>query len=230
MTGQHVLICDPSPQLQRALRVILRGAGYRAQAVSTGAGALERARAARPMAVILELALPDTDGIDLCRELRERGQMPILVLSGIDDDRAKIAAFASGADDYMTKPFSPGELLVRLAARLRASPSPLRIEAGGLTIDLTAHLVTRDGHEIHLTATEFTLLRVLATSHGTVSHRTLVKRVWGLELRDVPSRLRAHVANLRFKLDPSDRDSVILTEPGIGYRFVGGSRSTAARR
>jgi two-component system KDP operon response regulator KdpE len=221
MTGDRILVCDPGTQLQRALKVILRDAGYDAQAVATGREALDQAGQHLPVAIIMELALPDLDGIEVCRRLRERGPMPIIVLSSIDDERAKIAAFTNGADDYVTKPFSPGELLARLAARLRAGPSPLRIETDGLMIDLSAHLVTRDGQEIHLTATEFMLLRVLVTSNGTVSHRMLASKVWGLEIRVVPPRLRTHVANLRAKLDRGDRRSFILTEPGIGYRFAG---------
>ena len=126
-----------------------------------------------------------------------------------------------GADDYLTKPFNPGELLVRLAARLRAAPSALRIENDGLVIDLAAHLVTLDGEEVQLTATEFALLRVLATTRGTVSYRTLARKVWGVRRGENGSRLRAHMANLRGKLDRGNATSVIRTDIGLGYRFVG---------
>ena len=221
MRAERVLVCDPSPQTQRALRVILREAGYEVVATATGRDALEAAARERPRAAILELALPDLDGIEVCRRLRRRLQGPIVVLSAVTDDEKKIAALTCGADDYVTKPFCPGELLARLAARMRAGPSPLRIEDDGLVIDLAAHVVTLDGKEIQLTATEFALLRVLATAHGTVSYRTLARKVWGMRPGEIGSRVRAHVANLRGKLDRGNRSSVIRTDIGLGYRFVG---------
>jgi two-component system, OmpR family, KDP operon response regulator KdpE len=188
---------------------------------TSGREALDAAAHERPQAVILELALPDLDGIEVCRRLRRRFEGPIIVLSAVDDTAKKIAALTCGADDYVTKPFSPGELLARLAARLRAAPGVLRIEDDGLVIDLATHLVTLDGQEIQLTATEFALLRVLATSHGTVSHRTLARKVWGVRRGEVGPRVRAHVANLRGKLDRAGGSSVIRTDIGLGYRFVG---------
>ena len=224
----RILVCDPSPQVQRALKVILRGAGYKVLSATTGQDAVDRAAAEHPRAVISEVALPDLSGIELCRRLRRRGGMPILVLSEIDDERTKIEALESGADDYVTKPFSPGELLARLAARLRTSPSPLRVESDGLVIDLTDRTVTRDGERVHLTATEFALLRVLVTSGGTVSYRTLTRRVWGRSRGIDRQRLRTHVANLRGKLGNDRGVSVIQTESGIGYRFTDGYRSGSA--
>jgi two-component system, OmpR family, KDP operon response regulator KdpE len=221
MKAERVLVCDPSLQAQRALRLVLREAGYEVVTTATGSAALDAAARERPRAVILELALPDLDGIEVCRNLRRTLEAPILILSEIDDDEKKIAAFTSGADDYMTKPFSPGELLARLAARLRAGPSALRIEDDGLVIDLAAHLVTLDGREVQLTATEFALLRVLATTRGTVSYRTLARKVWGIRRGEIGSRVRAHVANLRGKLDSGSCSSVIRTDIGLGYRFVG---------
>ena len=221
MTAELVLVCDPSSQTQRALRVILRGAGYTVLSVGTGKEALAFAARDRPRAVILELTLPDLDGIELCRRLRRRGQMPILVLSAVCEESSKIQALESGADDYLTKPFSPGELLARLAARLRAAPSELRFEADGLVIDIPAHVVTIDGKEVHLTATEFALLRVLATSPGTVTHGTLARQVWGPSRSDAAQRMRTHIANLRAKLDRGRHSSVIRTDAGIGYRFAG---------
>ena len=224
----RILVCDPSPQVQRALKVILRGAGYKVLSATTGQDAVDRAAAEHPRAVISEVALPDLSGIELCRRLRRRGGMPILVLSEIDDERTKIEALESGADDYVTKPFSPGELHARLAARLRTSPSPLRVESDGLVIDLTDRTVTRDGERVHLTATEFALLRVLVTSGGTVSYRTLTRRVWGRTRGIDRQRLRTHVANLRGKLGNDRGVSVIQTESGIGYRFTDGHRSGSA--
>jgi two-component system, OmpR family, KDP operon response regulator KdpE len=221
MRSDRILVCDPDAQVRRALNVILSKAGYSLQTATTGQEAVAEAQRDRLVAVILEVQLPDMDGIEVCRRLRQRVSTPIIVLSSVEDERTKIAAFVQGADDYLTKPFSRNELLARLAARLRTAPSPLRIETDGLVIDLTAHLVTRDGQEVHLTATEFTLLRVLVTSHGVVSHRTLTTHIWGSRSEAIPPRLRAHVANLRAKLDRGDRQSVILTEPGVGYRFAG---------
>jgi two-component system, OmpR family, KDP operon response regulator KdpE len=224
----HILVCDPNPQVQRALNVILRRAGYRVLSANTGKDAVDCAATNHLRAVILEVALPDLSGIELCRRLRRRGRIPILVLSDIDDERTKIEALECGADDYVTKPFSPGELLARLAARLRASPSALRVESDGLVIDLADHTVTRDGAPVHLTATEFALLRVLVTSPGTVSYRALTRKVWGRS-RDIDrQRLRTHVANLRGKLSNGSGLSVIQTESGIGYRFFDRHRTDTA--
>jgi two-component system, OmpR family, KDP operon response regulator KdpE len=224
----RILVCDPSPQVQRALKVILRRAGYKVLSASTGNDAIDYAATDHPRAVILEVALPDLSGIELCRRLRRCGQMPILVLSDIDDERTKIEALESGADDYVTKPFSPGELLARLAARLRAAPSALRVECDGLVIDLSDHVVTRDDVPVHLTATEFALLRVLVTSPGTVSYRALMRKVWGRSRGIDRQRLRAHVANLRGKLGNDRGVSVIQTATGIGYRFAAGHRTDEA--
>jgi two-component system, OmpR family, KDP operon response regulator KdpE len=221
MTG-HVLVCDPSSQTQRGLRVILQEAGYKVQVTATANEALARADQDRPRAVITEVELPDLSGVEVCRRLRQRGQMPILVLSSIDADHTKIAALEAGADDYVTKPFSPGELLARLAARLRSTPSELRFEADGFVIDLTAQSVTRDGQAVSLTATEFALLRVLVTSRGIVSHGRLAKEVWGTSQDDVRPRLRTHVRNLRAKLHRVNRPSVIRTATAIGYRCAAG--------
>jgi two-component system KDP operon response regulator KdpE len=220
MTAGLTLICDPSPQAQRALQVVLRTADYAAHMATTGAEALLWAQQARPQAVILEVELPDMSGVDLCRQLRQRDQMPILVVSSVDAEATKIEALRAGADDYITKPFSPGELLARLAARLRAAPSELRLEADGLVIDLAAQQVSRAGAPIHLTATEFALLRVLVTSRGTVTHSSLATRVWGSTHGDVRARTRTHIQNLRTKLDPTDGTSVIRSQAGIGYSFV----------
>ena len=228
MTTDTILVCDPDPQMQRAFKLILRRAGYNVHVTGCGVQALEHARAQRPAAVIMEWILPDLDGVQICRRLRQHGQMPVIVVSELDDEHAKIAAFRSGADDYVSKPFSSGELLARLAARLRAAPSPLWIETQGLTIDLTAHLVTREGQEVRLTATEFALLRVLATSRGTVTYGTLQRKVWGVEHGEIPPRLRVHVANLRAKLGGGDPFRVIVTDPGIGYRFAAAAPVSAA--
>ena len=220
MLTDRVLVCDPSPQVRRALTVILRGAGYGVLATSTGREAINCAADQHPQAVILEVLLPDIPGIEVCRQLRRAARMAILVLSEVEDDRTKISALDAGADDYVTKPFSPGELLARLAARLRAAPSALRVECDGLVIDLAGRTVSREGAIVHLTGTEFALLRVLVTSRGTVTHRALARKLWGSTRHDDPRRLRTHIANLRAKLADGSDSSVIRTEVGIGYRFA----------
>jgi two-component system, OmpR family, KDP operon response regulator KdpE len=218
MRTETVLVCDPDPRIQRALRVILRGAGYDVLTCGTGEDALRYA-ADHPQAVIFELSLPDIGGIELCRRLRQRGTMPILVLSTIDEEATKIEALESGSDDYITKPFMPGELVARLATRLRAAPSGLLLDFDGLVIDLAGHQVSIDGTNVLLTPTEFALLRVLATRGGAVSHQELVKRVWGRLDGDPALRLRRHIANLRLKMHAGRYPNVIRTHVGYGYRF-----------
>jgi two-component system, OmpR family, KDP operon response regulator KdpE len=168
--------------------------------------------------------LPDMSGIELCRRLREWSDMPILVVSAISDEQTKIAALEQGADDYVTKPFAAGELVARVRAALRRAgrdASEPRIEADGLLIDLAAHAVWVDGRELHLTPTEFSLLRMLALNRGLLmTHRQLLSEVWGPQYADSTAVLRTHVANLRAKLqaDRPERE-LIRTDPGIGYRF-----------
>jgi two-component system KDP operon response regulator KdpE len=228
--GGQILVCDPNTQVQRALQVILRNAGYKVRCTATGEAALDRVARSRADAIILELLLPDIDGTELCRRLRERDDLPILILSSVDDEQAKIDTFESGADDYMTKPFGSGELLARLAARMRAAPTGLKFEADGLLVDITGQRAMIGDEDIHLTATEFDLLRVLATSRGTVSHRTLAAKVWGLPGADSVPRIRTHIANLRGKLDPEQRRNLIMTDVGVGYRFTGRSYRSPRKR
>jgi two-component system KDP operon response regulator KdpE len=220
----RVLICDDEPQILRALRVILRDAGYEAIPTSTGEEALDRAAVKPPAAAILDLMLPDIDGVEVTRRLREWSQMPIIVLSAVGEEEAKVRALAAGADDYVTKPFGPPELVARLEAVLRrAKPEadePL-IVADGLEIDLGARAVRRDGEPVHLTPTEFELLRALAQNRGRLmTHSILLSDVWGPGYADDPQVLRAHVANLRRKIEPPDGPRYIHTDPGIGYRFA----------
>jgi len=221
----RVLVCDDEPQILRALRVILRDAGYEAVTASTGEEALDRAAVKPPAAAILDLMLPDIDGVEVTRRLREWSEMPIIVLSAVGEEEAKVRALAAGADDYVTKPFGPPELVARLEAVLRrakpATSEPL-IAADGLEVDLVARTVRRDGEEVHLTPTEFELLRTLAQNRGRLmTHRTLLVEVWGVEYEDDVQVLRAHVANLRGKIEPSDGPRYIRTDPGVGYRFAG---------
>jgi two-component system KDP operon response regulator KdpE len=221
----RVLVCDDEPQILRALEVILRDAGYEAVSASTGEEALSKAAVRPPAAAILDLMLPDLDGIEVTKRLREWSEMPIIVLSAVGEEEAKVRALAAGADDYVTKPFGPPELVARLEAALRRSKpeaaEPL-ITADGLDVDLLARVVRRDGEPIHLTPTEFDLLRALAQNRGRLmTHRTLLAEVWGPEYVDDIQVLRVHLANLRRKIEPSEGPRYIQTDAGVGYRFSG---------
>jgi two-component system KDP operon response regulator KdpE len=220
----RILICDDEPQILRALRVILRDAGYEAVPASSGEEALDLASVRPPEAAILDLMLPDIDGVEVTERLREWSEMPIIVLSAVGEEEAKVRALAAGADDYVTKPFGPPELMARLEAVLRrAQPEAAepRIDADGLEINLAARSVRRDGEPVHLTPTEFALLRALARNRGRLmTHRALLVDVWGPEYADDFQVLRAHVANLRRKIEPASGPRYIRTDPGVGYRFA----------
>ncbi len=221
----RILVCDDEHQILRALRVILRDAGFEALPASTVAEALDVAAVNRPDAAIIDVVLPDGDGIELCRRLREWSQMPLIVLSAVGDEDAKVRALAAGADDYVTKPFGPRELVARLKANLRrTAPGPAEavISTDGLEVDLARHAVHRDGEEVHLTPTEFELLAMLARNRGRLmTHRDLLVSVWGAGYGDDTQVLRAHIANLRRKIEPDGGPRYIRTDPGVGYRFVG---------
>ncbi len=221
----RILVCDDEPQILRAMRVILRDAGFEAVTAATGEEALDLAAVKPPEAAILDLMLPDLDGVEVTRRLREWTKIPILVLSAVGEEDRKVEALAAGADDYVTKPFGPRELVARLQAVLRrAAPEGAepRIVADGLEIDLAGRTVKRDGEPVHLTPTEFNLLRTLARNRGRLmTHRTLLVEVWGVEYEDDFQILRAHIANLRRKIEPADGPRYIKTDPGVGYRFAG---------
>jgi two-component system KDP operon response regulator KdpE len=220
----RVLVCDDEPQILRALKVLLRDGGYETDTAETAEEALDRAALRRPDAAIIDLVLPDGSGIDVCRGLREWSEMPIIVLSAVGDEDAKVDALAAGADDYVTKPFGPRELLARLEAVLRRTGGVLDepvIRADGLEIDVAAHVVRRNGEPVHLTPTEFELLRTLARNRGRLmTHRTLLTEVWGAEYADDTQVLRVHIANLRRKIEPSQGARYIQTDAGVGYRFA----------
>ena len=224
MTGARVLVCDDEIQILRALRVVLKDAGFEVIATATAEEALDAAAVHPPQAAIIDLVLPDGDGVEVCRRLREWSDMPILVLSAVGEEAEKIRALNAGADDYVTKPFSPGELVARLHAALRratATPAEPVITADDLEIDVAAHVVRRDGEPVHLTKTEFDLLRALAVNRGRLmTHRALLTEVWGPGYEDDKQVLRVHMANLRRKIETGER-RFIRTDPGIGYRFDG---------
>jgi two-component system KDP operon response regulator KdpE len=221
-----VLVVDDEPQIVRALKVVLREAGFEAVAAETGSEALDLAAVRPPEAAIVDLVLPDFDGVDVTRRLREWSDMPILVLSAVGEEEQKVRALEAGADDYITKPFGTLELVARLQAALRragrAEEEP-SIEADGLEIDLAARVVRRDGEPVHLTPIEFDLLRTLVRNRGRLmTHRKLLAEVWGPEYVDDIQPLRTHVARLRAKIEPEGvaGPRYIVTDPGVGYRFA----------
>lgn len=222
---RRILVCDDEPQIVRALRVILRDAGFEAVPASSGEEALDLIAVRPPQAAVLDLMLPDLDGVEVTRRIREWSEMPIVVLSAIGDEDKKVEALAAGADDYVTKPFGPRELVARLEAALRRARPEVEepaITVEGLEIDLAARRVCRDGTDVHLTPTEFELLRVLVRNRGRLmTHRALLVEVWGVEYEDDVQVLRAHVANLRGKIEPAGDHRYIRTDPGVGYRFAG---------
>jgi two-component system, OmpR family, KDP operon response regulator KdpE len=226
VTAARVLVCDDERQILRALRVLLAGAGFEVTTAETAADALDKLATHPPDAAILDLILPDGNGVDLCRQVREWSEMPIIVLSAVGDESEKVRALEAGADDYVTKPFGPDELIARLRAALRrTSPTPSEpvLQADGLELDLAAHRVSVDGSEVHLTPIEFDLLRALMLGRGRLlTHRALLREVWGPAYENDTQVLRVHIANLRRKIEP-ERGSPrhILTDPGIGYRFAG---------
>jgi two-component system KDP operon response regulator KdpE len=219
-----VLICDDEPQVLRALKIVLGDAGFEVVPAATASEALDRAAVRPPEAAIIDLVLPDKDGVEVCRQLREWSQMPILVLSAIGDEQEKVRALEAGADDYVTKPFASRELVARLEAALRRvgsqSDQP-RISVDGLEVDLAARTVRAGGQEIHLTPIEYDLLRVLLRNRGRLmTHRSLLAEVWGPAYESDTPTLRTHIANLRRKIEQDgQRERFIRTDPGVGYRF-----------
>jgi two-component system, OmpR family, KDP operon response regulator KdpE len=220
----RILVCDDETQILRALRVILREAGFDALPAADGEEALDVAAVKHPDAAIIDLVLPDIDGVEVCRRLREWSEMPIIVLSAVGEEDVKVRALAAGADDYVTKPFGPRELIARLEAVLRrvsAEPEDSLVRADVLEVDLASRVVRRDSQEVHLTPTEFDLLRVLVRNRGRlVTYRELLVSVWGTAYADDTQVLRVHVANLRRKIEPDGGPQYIKTDPRIGYRFA----------
>jgi two-component system, OmpR family, KDP operon response regulator KdpE len=218
---RRVLVLDDEPQILRALRIVLRDAGFEALPATTVQEALDVAALHPPDAAILDLVLPDGDGVEVARELRTWTKAPIIVLSAVGEEDEKVRALEAGADDYVTKPFGPRELVARLQAALRrAAPEPGApvLHAEGLDLDLAAHVVRVDGDEVHLTPTEYGLLTALMTNRGRLlTHRALLVEVWGPAYADDTATLRTHIANLRRKLGPR---RYIRTDPGVGYRFA----------
>jgi two-component system KDP operon response regulator KdpE len=220
-----VLVVDDEPQIRRALAINLEARGYVVHHAATGEEALRVAGARHPDAVVLDLGLPDVDGIDVVRGLRSWSRVPIVILSVRDGERDKVEALDAGADDYVTKPFGMDELLARLRAALRrAAPEDAEpvVATDAFTIDLAAHTAVRDGVPVHLTPTEWGLVEVLVRNPGRLVTRDVVLRtVWGEGFEDESGYLRVHMASVRRKLeaDPG-HPRHFVTEPRMGFRFV----------
>lgn len=224
-----ILIIDDEPQILRALKTILSANHFRISVASTGEEGLALAAVQLPDVVILDLSLPDMDGIQVCEQLREWNRSPIIVLSVRDSEKDKVTALDRGADDYLTKPFGIEELLARIRVALRHSEQSLGntqsvIHAGPLTIDLARHIVTKDDVEVHLTATEFKLLSYLASNPDRVlTHQSILSHVWDFAYADRVEYLRVYIGQLRKKIESNPEDPQFLkTEPGVGYRFITG--------
>lgn len=220
------LIVDDEPQIRRLLRVVLEGENYQVQEAENGQQGLTEIANRRPAVILLDLGLPDMEGLEVLKRLREWSEAPVLVLSVRDDEQSKVAALDSGAEDYVTKPFSTAELLARLRAAQRKTRPEEEVsifKSGNLIVDLTARVVKRAGHEIKLTATEYALLRLFVRHPGRVlTHRYILREIWGPKSEEHRQYLRVYVTHLRQKIEPDPtKPSLIRTEPGIGYRFAG---------
>lgn len=222
----HILVVDDEEQIRRALRSILEARDYHVELAETGEEGLAKAAGHTPDLVVLDLTLPGISGLEVCSSLREWYAGPILVLSVREGDEDKIGALDIGADDYLTKPFSAGELLARIRALLRRSvspeASPSEITVGGLVIDFGRRIVSVDGQQVKLTRTEFDILAVLAHNlDRVVTSRMLLERVWGPEYVDDAQTLRVHISHLRHKIEPPGGvPRYVITEPGVGFRLV----------
>lgn len=225
MSGARILVVDDDPAILRAVGRALAGRGYAVSSAADGRTALERARDIQPEVILLDLVLPDCDGIDLCKQIRTFSDVPIIVLSAVGEDAKKVEALDEGADDYLTKPFSMEELQARIRAALRRtaslSSSP-QLRAGGVVLDVETHVVTVDDLPVHLTPKEFLLLRELLQNQGKLqTQRQLLAQVWGAEYMDDNHILRTFIHQLRRKLGAvsAEAGALIVNDPGVGYRI-----------
>jgi two-component system KDP operon response regulator KdpE len=226
MSQARVLVVDDEPQIRRALRLVLRANGYDVTEVAAGEAALDALSVAAYDVMILDLVLPDVDGVQVCRRVREWSEMPVVILSAHGEEAIKVRALDEGADDFVTKPFSAPELLARMRRALRraavaVTPTQPVVSIGDVEVDLLRRRVLRRGEEVHLTPTEYELLRVLATNPDRVlTHGYLLRTALGSGYEDALDNLRTFIAQLRRKLErePS-RPRWIVTEPAVGYRF-----------
>ncbi|HEX8981177.1 MAG TPA: response regulator transcription factor [Ktedonobacterales bacterium] len=228
-TGARVLVIDDEPEIGRAVRAGLRSVDFDVDWAANGEQGLERATQWHPDVILLDLTLPDMDGIEICRRLREQSQTPIIVLSVRAREADKVAALEQGADDYLTKPFGMGELIARVRVALRhaaqvtgtADVGSARLRVDALEIDLERRQVKVDGREVHLTPTEYEVLKYLATHAGkVVTHRVLLNAVWGPTYEADAHYLRVFINQLRRKIEPNpSRPHYLVTESGVGYRL-----------
>jgi two-component system KDP operon response regulator KdpE len=221
----RILIIDDEHAIRRFLHTVLSSEDFSLHEAENGHAGLAAAAAFKPDIILLDLGLPDLDGIEVITRIREWSQVPIIVLSVREHENDKVAALNAGADDYLTKPFGVGELLARIRAALRRSlqeiPEPI-YTCNGLQVDLTRRMVTIQGEEVSLTPTEYDILRLMVTHAGKVlTHSQILKQVWGIAYLEQPHVLRVNISNLRRKIeaDPS-RPRHIITEPGVGYRLT----------
>jgi two-component system, OmpR family, KDP operon response regulator KdpE len=225
MSGPRILIVDDEPAIRRFLNSTLAADGYAVLQADTARTALDSIARDKPDLVILDLGLPDRDGQDLLREIRDASRIPIIILTVRDDEAGKVQALDNGADDYVTKPFGVEELLARVRAalrhRLQQQGSDPIIRAGDLEIDLARHLARHRGESLKLSKREFALLRLLAEHAGkVVTHQQLLVQVWGEAHRQDVEYLRVYMRQLRTKIEANPQQpSILLTEPGIGYRL-----------
>jgi two-component system KDP operon response regulator KdpE len=228
MVTRTVLVIDDEPQIRRVVKNAFTDSSDRILEAETGAAGIDLAAARQPDLVILDLGLPDIEGVAVCREIRKWSAVPIMVLSARHSDAQKVELLDAGADDYLTKPFSTSELQARARALFRRaagsqSEAEPRIEIGGLVLDQAARTFTRDGEHVHLTPVEWDLLATLMGNAGrTLTHRYLFNQVWrGRQFGDAQQYLRVYVAHLRRKIEAdSIKPRYIITEPGVGYRFA----------
>ena len=220
-----ILVVDDEPQITRVLRMALATQGYVVQVAFNGVEGLAAVGAWKPDLVITDVAMPQMNGVEMCREIRESSQVPIIILSVRDQERMKIEALDAGADDYVTKPFSMQELQARVRAQLRRSPISDReveppYDIGDFHVDVANRRIAIRGQDIHLPPKQFELLIYLVEHAGRVlTHRTLLHAVWGNDVAQ-PEYLRVHIGQLRKKIEPSEQPKYILTEPWVGYRFL----------
>lgn len=223
--GPIILVIDDEVQIRRFLRISLEASGYRVEEASDGREGLAQAAHWRPDVIILDLGLPDQDGMTVLRQLREWSQVPVVVLSVRDRDEEKIAALDAGADDYIVKPFSVGELQARLRMAVRHTvpgSETAVFHSGALTVDLANRLVAVNGETVKLTTTEYALLRLMVQHAGKVlTHTQILREVWGPEYTEETHYLRVYMAHLRQKLEADPANPILLlTEPGVGYRMA----------
>ncbi len=223
--GVHILVIDDEVQIRRFLRITLEASGYHVLEAATGGEGVTRVAQHRPEVIILDLGLPDVDGLEVLRRLREWTATPVIILSVRDDDQGKVAALDAGADDYLTKPFSTDELLARIRVALRhAHPETQEpiFRWGELSVDLSRRLVTLRNEVVRLTPTEYALLRLMIQHAGKVlTHGQILRAVWGPEYMTETHYLRVYFAQLRQKLEDNPAlPKMLITEPGVGYRLV----------